>query len=97
MVVGLAFTYHPKTDSASYEFTSSSIPIMAVDNLPCELPKESSTSFSKTLKAYIPAIVKANYEVEFENLSVPREIKDAIIVHNGKLTPKFQYLEKFIQ
>ncbi|MCK5344349.1 MAG: hypothetical protein KAR20_13135, partial [Candidatus Heimdallarchaeota archaeon] len=26
------FTYHPKTDSASYEFTSSSIPIMAVDN-----------------------------------------------------------------
>jgi len=39
-----------------------------VDNLPCELPKESSKYFSNCLLNYVHSIVKTDYSVDFENL-----------------------------
>ncbi|MEW6070856.1 MAG: hypothetical protein AB1485_09585, partial [Candidatus Thermoplasmatota archaeon] len=72
------------------------IVIMAVDNLPCELPAESSAEFSSALKKFIPDIAKADFSVEFESCKLPKELKDAIIVYQGKLTPNYKYLEKFL-
>jgi alpha-aminoadipic semialdehyde synthase len=70
--------------------------IMAVDNLPCELPRESSTSFGETLLEFIPALAKADFKASFEDLDLPREIKDAIIVYRGKLTKNFEYLNQYL-
>ncbi|MFW9973673.1 MAG: hypothetical protein ACFFDQ_00180 [Candidatus Thorarchaeota archaeon] len=70
--------------------------VMAVDNLPCELPRESSTSFSETLLDFIPALASADFTVPFSNLKLPQELKDAVIVYRGELTEKFQYLEEFL-
>jgi alpha-aminoadipic semialdehyde synthase len=69
---------------------------MAVDNLPCELPRESSTSFSETLLDFIPVLAGADFTTTFSNLELPRELKDAIIVYRGELTEKFQYLEQYL-
>lgn len=71
--------------------------ILAVDNLPCELPKESSTFFGSKLKELLPNIVFSNFEQSFEELDIPKEIKKAIIAYKGELTPNFTYLNKFIQ
>jgi alpha-aminoadipic semialdehyde synthase len=71
--------------------------IMSVDNLPCELPVESSTDFSTVLKAFIPAIVKADYSLPFEDCPLPPEIKGAVIVYRGELTSNYKYLEKYLK
>lgn len=70
--------------------------IMAVDNLPSELPRESSTSFSETLLDFIPFLGEADFTVPFEELNLPKELKDAIIVYRGSLTENYQYLEKYL-
>ena len=70
--------------------------VMAVDNLPTELPRESSTSFSKTLLDYIPALAKADFTVSYENLELPLELKDAVIVYQGKLTKDYEYLKEHL-
>ena len=65
---------------------------MAVDILPSELPRDASEYFSGILMDYVPAIAQANYTVPFEELALPRAIKRAVIVYQGKLTPDYRYL-----
>lgn len=70
--------------------------ILAVDNLPCELPRESSETFSKSLKSFVPAMAKADWKVDFELLDLPAPIKSAIVAHKGKLTPDYEYLAEYL-
>jgi saccharopine dehydrogenase (NAD+, L-lysine-forming) len=90
------FTYDPVSGKTSLGVAKQGIVVMAVDNLPTELPRESSTSFSKTLSQFVPAIAKADYTVPFEKLALPPEIKKAVIVYRGKLTPEYKYLEEYL-
>jgi alpha-aminoadipic semialdehyde synthase len=89
------FIYNPFTDEATVGLEGKGIAIMAVDNLPCELPLESSTSFSETLKPFVPLIAKADYSKPFPELDLPPVIKNAVIVHQGELTPNYKYIELF--
>ncbi len=70
--------------------------IMAVDNLPCELPKEASEFFGKVLMPFIPKLIKAAFDVPFEKLNLPDEIHRAVILHKGELTPKYKHLSKYL-
>ncbi|MHA1958839.1 MAG: hypothetical protein ACW99U_01310 [Candidatus Thorarchaeota archaeon] len=70
--------------------------IMAVDNLPAELPRESSTSFSTTLLDFIPVLANTDFTVPLKQLSLPREIMDAVIVYRGELTKNYKYLEQHL-
>jgi saccharopine dehydrogenase (NAD+, L-lysine-forming) len=90
------FIYNPFTEKATLGFIGDGLAIMAVDNLPCELPQESSNNFSETLKPYVSVIAKADYDKSFEELDLPPVIKNAVISHKGELTPKYKYLEKFL-
>ena len=69
---------------------------MAIDNLPCEVPRESSQFFSDTLMNFIPPIVKTDFSVDFDKVDLPTEIKKAVILHHGKLTPDYRYINKFL-
>ncbi|MHA1771172.1 MAG: hypothetical protein ACTSYL_09000 [Candidatus Thorarchaeota archaeon] len=91
-----AFTYNVATDSAQLGVSGDGPVVIAVDNLPCELPRESSTSFSSSLTPFIPALAVANFGDSFDNLNLPREIKDAVIVHRGELTARYSYLTKYL-
>jgi alpha-aminoadipic semialdehyde synthase len=71
--------------------------IMAVDNLPCELPVESSTDFGKALMPFVPELVNTDYSRPFEQLTLSEPIKAAVITHAGKLTPDYAYLEKHLK
>lgn len=90
------FIYNPQTDTIEDGVTGEGIAIMAVDNLPCELPKDSSKAFSEVLWHFIPEIVHADYSSNFTQLNLPPEIKNAVILHNGKLTPLYQYINKYL-
>jgi alpha-aminoadipic semialdehyde synthase len=90
------FVYDPKTGESKPGYEGHGPVIMAVDILPSELPRESSIDFSRVLKAFIPAIAVADFSVSFDRLKLPPEIKRALILHQGRLTPAYQYLEKFL-
>ncbi len=90
------FVYNPIKDDISDGFKGEGIAVMSVDNLPCELPRESSIAFSNALFSYIPKIVKSDYSTSFQELDLPSEIKRAVILHHGKLTSDYQYINKFL-
>lgn len=66
----------------------SAITVMAVDNLPCELPKDASEGFGEVfLERVIPA---------FFNNDADGILHRAKITENGKLTPRFAYLQDYV-
>lgn len=70
--------------------------VMSVDNLPCELPRESSEHFSTVLRDMVPALAKMDLQVDFDSLNLPPHLKKAVITHQGNLTPDYQYLQKYL-
>jgi saccharopine dehydrogenase (NAD+, L-lysine-forming) len=68
--------------------TPGSVGVMAVDNLPCELPRDASADFGATLvKHIIPLVVEGDAQGILEGAS---ETNLA-----GKLTPAFAYLSEY--
>ena len=91
------YVYDPDGDRAIDGVKGQGPVIMAVDILPSELPRDASEYFSGVLMEYIPAIAQADYSVPFEELALPPEIKRAVIVYQGELTPDYSYIEKYLQ
>jgi hypothetical protein len=62
--------------------------VMAVDNLPCELPKDASEGFGKMFAEHV---IPAFFNHDKDGL-----LARAKIAENGKLTPKFEYLQTYV-
>ena len=90
------YTYQPANDKFEDGIKKEGITIMAVDNLPCEFPKESSKEFSSILKNYVYEIVNEDFNKPFEELSLSNPIKKALILQNGELTKDYHYLKKYL-
>jgi alpha-aminoadipic semialdehyde synthase len=90
------FVYDPFTREPAMGFKGNGILVMAVDILPSELPRDSSLAFSNALFKFIKPIAEADYNVEFEKLALPNPIKRGMILHKGKFTPGFEYIQKFL-
>lgn len=73
------------------------IVLLAVDNLPCELPHDSSTFFSKQLTPFVSNLLEADYASTLESSHLAPELKAATIVYNGKLTKDYKYLQSHLQ
>ncbi len=91
-----AFVWSPDTDTAIDGVAGSGPTIMAVDNLPCELPIESSTAFGQALLPLIPPLAACDFKADFESCALPPAFKRATIVYHGQLTPEYRYLKKFL-
>ncbi len=90
------FVWDVKRGEIKYGVTGQGPVIMSVDNLPCEMPRESSSAFSEALFPFLPVMARADYSAPFNKLELPEEIKGAVVVHKGKLTPKYEYLAKHL-
>ncbi len=91
------FVYNPSTDTIKDGYEGDGIVVMAVDNLPCELPKESSQSFSETLIRFVPDVMKADFTLDdFNSVNLSAEIKNAVILYQGKLTSAYNYINKYL-
>jgi hypothetical protein len=84
------FDYNPKTAQLDRAFVSEqNITLMAVDNLPGELPRNASNDFGNILtNIIIPNLFNGDKE------SV---IARATIAENGKLTERFNYLQDYLE
>ncbi len=90
------FTYNPVTDTVTDGSEGDGVVIMAVDNLPAEIPRDSSEAFSQTLLPFMPALIQADFSRPFAQLALPAEIKNAIICHRGQLVPEYAYLQQHL-
>lgn len=84
-IVDPIYDYNPKTDSVEMPLSNPElVTVMAVDNLPCELPRSASEEFGRDLiDKILPALVIADKD---------GVIRRASITKNGKLTETFSYL-----
>ena len=81
------YGYNPITESVDVAFSKHTITVMAVDNLPCELPRDASEDFGKELmERVMPALLGMDKE---------KIIERATLVNKGKLTPAFEYLKDY--
>jgi len=90
------FNYYKKSDTFEDGIQKDGITIMAVDNLPCEFPKEASKEFSSVLKNFVYEITNADFSVPFDKLSLSYPIKKALILQEGELTKNYLYLNQFL-
>ena len=82
------YGYHPKKEKEVNYTNKDAIVVMAVDNLPCELPKDASEGFGEMfLENVIPA---------FFNNDKDGVLARAKMTENGKLTERFSYLQDYI-
>ncbi|BBO67709.1 alanine dehydrogenase [Desulfosarcina alkanivorans] len=92
-----AYRVNPAAATTSDSHLGDGIVLLAVDNLPCELPNDSSTFFSNQLKPFVPALLAADYGGTLDASGLPPEIKKAVIVYNGRLTEDFEYLNNHLK
>jgi alanine dehydrogenase len=90
------YVFQPESGTTSAGVEGRGPVVMAVEILPSELPREASAYFSTVLKRFVPTIAGADYSSDFESLNLPPELKRAIIVYRGALTPSYQYLEQHL-
>ncbi len=86
------YVYDPETGEATRGLEGRGFVVLAVDNLPCELPAEATRHFGDQLVRFLPAVARCDWELPLEELEVPGEIRRAVIVHRGRLTPDYRYL-----
>jgi len=90
------YVYDPFEDKAVFGFEGRGPVVLAVYNLPAELPLESSTYFSGKLKDYVPDLVAAHLDRPFAACGLPDVLRRAVIVYRGELTPDYAYLSEFV-
>ncbi len=91
------YVYNPETDEFTDGFEGKGVLNLAVDNLPTEIAKDSSIAFGDALMPFVPGIVNADYEKPFAEIDLPPEIKRAVIVYKGELTPDYEYLKEYLE
>lgn len=83
------YDYNPNNDRVEEAYTDEgNITVMAVDNLPCELPRNASEDFGKEFVSHIlPNLLGEDKDAIIER---------ATITQNGVLTDKFSYLQDYV-
>ena len=82
------YGYVPNEDKEVDVFHPAAIVVMAVDNLPCELPKDASEGFGEM---FMEHVIPAFFNGDKDGI-----LQRAKITENGKLTPRFSYLQNYV-
>lgn len=82
------YAYDPITEKEVDFLNNEAIGVMAVDNLPCELPADASIDFgNEFIENILPHFLNGDPEKIIEN---------ATICKGGKLTPRYSYLQNYV-
>lgn len=81
------YGYNPSTQTEEKPYLKNTVDVMAVDNLPCALPRDTSHDFGEDLiQRVIPSLL---------NRGEDEMIERATIAKGGELTNAFAYLREF--
>ena len=82
------YGYDPHSETETDFMSENAIAVMAVDNLPCELPRDASVGFGEAFSKYvIPS---------FFNNDKDGVLERARMTQNGKLTERYAYLQDYV-
>jgi saccharopine dehydrogenase (NAD+, L-lysine forming) len=81
------YGYSAKNDREEITFSKDTVLVMAVDNLPCELPRNASDDFGKDLMDRVL--------IHILEEDTDQVIERATICKSGQLMEKFQYLKDY--
>lgn len=81
------YGYHPYKNEETDWHHPAAITVMAVDNLPCELPRDASEGFGQM---FLEHVIPALFNEDAEGI-----LKRAQITSEGKLMPRFSYLSEY--
>lgn len=83
------YDYNPFLHRAEEPFSDDRfVTVMAIDNLPCELPRSASEDFGRDLIDYVmPSLLENDTDTI---------IARAVIAEGGKLTESFSYLQDYV-
>lgn len=82
------YGYDPLTGLETDPFAPQAVTVMAVDNLPCELPRDASEDFGDTLVDHVfPLLMEKDPEGIIANGTIAAE---------GKLTERYSYLQDYV-
>lgn len=82
------YGYKPSTGELMQTFQPDSIDIMAIDNLPNELPRDASEDFGNMIISRILP--------EIQKMETSELIDGATITNNGQLTEHYHYLKDYV-
>lgn len=82
------YGYLPNENKEVDLFHPAAIVVMAVDNLPCELPKDASEGFGEQ---FMEHVIPAFFDGDSKGI-----LQRAQISSKGKLTPKFAFLQDYV-
>ncbi len=82
------YGYNPQTEKEVNYKNKSAIAVMAVDNLPCELPRDASLGFGD---AFVRNVIPAFFNKDEDGL-----LERARMTKNGKLTKRYAYLQDYV-
>lgn len=82
------YGYDPITEKEVAYKNPNTIAVMAVDNLPCELPRDASVGFGEM---FIKHVIPAFYNDDKDGI-----LERALMTKNGKLTPRYAYLQNYV-
>ncbi|MBN2398906.1 MAG: hypothetical protein JXI33_01050 [Candidatus Aminicenantes bacterium] len=90
------YTYFAETDCFENGIKPLGVTVMAVDNLPCEFPRESSLEFSAVLRDFVSAISAADFSSKDSSMELPFAICKALILRQGNFSNDYQYMHNFL-
>lgn len=75
-------------------FKGPGVLVCSIDNMPTQIPRESTDFFGDLLLPYTMDILQSKAEVPLEKHNFNPVVFGAIIASNGKLTPNFEYIQE---
>ena len=83
------YGYNPETESEIDYKDEKAITVMAVDNLPCELPKDASEGFGEM---FLEHVIPAFYNDDKDGILA----RSKMTTNTGKLTERYAYLQDYV-
>lgn len=91
------FVADPFTRETPYGVEGRGPVILAVGNLPAELPRDASEHFGDRLFPFAVRLAAADFTPPFDALELPEPVRRAVITHRGELTPGYRDLADFLE
>lgn len=83
------YGYDPISESEVPYTDEKAITVMAVDNLPCELPKDASEGFGDM---FLEHVIPSFYNKDEQGI-----LERALMTRNGQLTERYSYLQDYVE
>lgn len=89
--------YDADRNKDTKSFKGPGVLVCSIDNMPTQLPKESTDFFGELLYPYALDIIQSDAKKPLEEHNFNPAVHGAIIASNGRLTPNFEYIQELRQ